>query len=370
MSSRPSPEPPESLEDGHGPLRPHSQASQNRSFPPRESFARQDEAAAAAEQRASAAPRPAADPWVSADEGQIRQFWGVSSRQSSNLGFNAMPPSPRRPAKSVSGSSEEQPLLRGGRQDASRWIATIEAAVARMFWDGFVWEYVDLYSVRHLGLTTRSPLFFLYTGLGAALGCFVGNFGQLLVVYGCCAAGHRAANQPLPGHSLLLAGFQFSLFLSLANFCSAYAWQPLTNALTAFAHASPFPDDQNGAFFLVLFSLWVLDAAVYFCGAQLARLLLVSWPLRWSAIEPAGTVSSLLYDGTLAWSVGACAGSFYCVDAPNPLTRAFDVKRKTTILQGAVLGGLSNTMGFLFAQALQKCVCLACISHDALALTL
>jgi hypothetical protein len=171
-------------------------------------------------------------------------------------------------------------------------------------------------------------------------------------------------------HSLLLAGFQFSLFLSLANFCSAYAWQPLTNALTAFAHASPFPDDQNGAFFLVLFSLWVLDAAVYFCGAQLARLLLVSWPLRWSAIEPAGTVSSLLYDGTLAWSVGACAGSFYCVDAPNPLTRAFDVKRKTTILQGAVLGGLSNTMGFLFAQALQKCVCLACISHDALALTL
>jgi len=236
-----------------------------------------------------------------------------------------------------------------------------------------VWEFVDIYSIRYLGLTEKSPLFFLYCGLGAALGVFAANVGQLALVYGVSALHHAAEKQPLPATGLFKAGAQFSFFLAAAAFCSGFAWQPLMNVLTRLAdltasgpghyifhgpdnvsnHVVTQREDNNARFFVVLFGLWLLDGLVYFIGSQAFRAVL-SFGLAWDAVEPPLKRSSLLYDGTLAISVGACAGSFYCVDAQNALTSHFDVHPQTSLLMAAFLGGIANLIGFILAQGVQN----------------
>ena len=79
--------------------------------------------------------------------------------------------------------------------------------------------------------------------------------------------------------------------------------------------------------------------------------------LHLDAVEAAFLSTTLIYDATLAMSIGGAAGFFFATNgsyATNALTRAFGVMPWTGPWNAAFYGGASNATGFLFAQALQN----------------
>ncbi len=111
------------------------------------------------------------------------------------------------------------------------------------------------------------------------------------------------------------------------------------------ASATPFRvcDTQGCIFFVALHSVRLLFSKLF----------------RFEAVEGALQRSSLIYDATLACSIGGAAGFFFATNgsyATNALTRAFGVMPWTGVWNAAFYGGASNASGFVFAQALQNVV--------------
>lgn len=79
-------------------------------------------------------------------------------------------------------------------------------------------------------------------------------------------------------------------------------------------------------------------------------------PAAHLAVDDAFTESSLVYDATLALSVGGAGGCFVFTEqalASNPLTSVFGVTDATPPLAGAVRAGAAYAVGFMAVQAVQ-----------------
>jgi hypothetical protein len=114
--------------------------------------------------------------------------------------------------------------------------------------------------------------------------------------------------------------------------------------------------NPNVLFAIVASGLWVIEACIFFLALHTARFLL-SAVVRMDAVEGCLKQSTLMYDATLAVSIGGAAGFFFATNgsyATNVLTRAFGVMPWTGVWAAAFYGGGSNATGFLFAQALQN----------------
>ncbi len=250
--------------------------------------------------------------------------------------------------------------------------------------------------------------------MGAACGVF---FGQLLYasgVYAVSAAQHHASGQRVPTPKMLLMGLEHAGLLASAAFCSGSCWQPVANLMQGAraAHASagghlrtrptvkraaaapgqrcararaarraarpdtaaprvltpfrpscaragaaaPVSADPNTLFLIVLLGLWAIEGCIFFLALHAFRFLYAD-VVRLEGIESAFSRSSLIYDATLALSIGGAAGFFFATNgsyATNVLTRAFGVMPWTGPWEAALMGGGSNASGFIFAQAVQN----------------
>ena len=196
--------------------------------------------------------------------------------------------------------------------------------------------------------------YFLLTGFGAFLGVFLGQLAYASGVYGVSVLQHRAAGQRVPTPKTLVMGVEFSLLIATAAFFSGFFWQPIANLMMVIA--APVSAAPNLLFAIVVTGLWVLEAIVFFVALHSARHAF-STLFRFEAVEAALQHSTLIYDSTLALSVGGATGFFFATNgsyAANVLTRAFGVMPWTGPWLAAMYGGGSSTTGFLFAQALQN----------------
>lgn len=149
-------------------------------------------------------------------------------------------------------------------------------------------------------------------------------------------------------------GLEFAALVSAASFFTGFFWQPVANLMQALA--APVSTSPNLLFAIVVTGLWLLEAVVFFVALHSARFVFAS-VLHFEAIEAAMLQNTLLYDSTLALSVGGATGFFFVTNgsyATNALTRAFGVMPWTGPWTASCYGGASSVTGFLFAQALQN----------------
>ncbi len=173
-------------------------------------------------------------------------------------------------------------------------------------------------------------------------------------MYGVSVLQHRQAKQPVPTPKTLLMGLEFAALLATAAFFSGFFWQPIANMMQLLC--APVSASPNLLFAMVVTGLWVLEAIVFFVALHTARHAF-STLLRFQAVEAALQHSTLIYDATLALSVGGATGFFFATNgsyATNALTRAYGVMPWTGPWTGSFYGGASSATGFLFAQALQN----------------
>ena len=113
----------------------------------------------------------------------------------------------------------------------------------------------------------------------------------------------------------------------------------------------------NGVFLLVLLSTWLVQGTVFFLGLHGARFVMATL-LRFEAIEAPLSTDTLVYDFSLALSIGSASGFFVATDpfANNALTRAFGVEPTTGPWTASARGGASMVVGFLLAQGVQNAV--------------
>ena len=264
----------------------------------------------------------------------------------------------------------------------SRWKATLEATVSKVFWDGFGWERFAYLSAKGLGqgptTLVRHPrcrqeaahcllcdlsahpwcytqAFCLMTGLGAALAVFVGQLSYASGVYALSAASARARGDVVPTAKTLLMGLEFAALISAAAFLAGFTWEPVVNALIA--GCATVSASANVVFLLVLLSTWLVQGAVFFVGLHGARFVMATL-LRFEAIEAPLSTDTLVYDFTLSLSIGSASGFFVATDAfaNNALTRAFGVQPWTGPWTASARGGASMVVGFLLAQGVQNAV--------------
>jgi hypothetical protein len=295
----------------------------------------------------------------------------------------------------------------------SRWKATLEALVSKVFWDGFMWELFAFLSLR-LGQGPTSPVrglrptcdsaapppalsrltlrragsltslsmalaastaasvrpavswdthpgvthpqvYFLLTGVGAALGVFMGQLAYASGVYAVTAVTKHARGEVVPTAKTLLMGLEFAALLSAGAFLAGFTWEPVVNSLL-FALA-PATTDANAVFVLILVCTLFIQGTVFFVGVQGARYLFSSL-LHFEAIDPPLSSHTMTYDGTLSLSIGGAQGLFVATMtfASNPLTKTFGVQSTTGPLVGSLRGGGSMVVGFLVVQTMQNIV--------------
>ena len=80
------------------------------------------------------------------------------------------------------GEGRRLPAPRAHSPPSGRWKATLEAVLAKVFWDGFLWEAFALLAQR-TGHGPQTFVFALLTGLGAGLGVGLGQLSYAGIVY-------------------------------------------------------------------------------------------------------------------------------------------------------------------------------------------
>jgi hypothetical protein len=235
---------------------------------------------------------------------------------------------------------------------ATRWLSHVTVYGARCFHrrecsPAVSWD-------THPGVT-QPQVYFLLTGVGAALGVFMGQLAYASGVYAVTAVTTQARGEVVPTAKTLLMGVEFAALLSAGAFLAGFTWEPVVNSLL-FALA-PATTDANAVFVLVLVCAFFIQGTVFFVGVQGARYLFSSL-LHFEAIDPPLSSHTMTYDGTLSLSIGGAQGLFVATMtfASNPLTKTFGVQSTTGPLVGSLRGGGSMVVGFLVVQTMQNIV--------------
>ena len=169
----------------------------------------------------------------------------------------------------------------------------------------------------------------------------------------------------MPTALSLLMGLEFAGLLAVAAFWAGACWQPSVNLLQLWLsglHAA----SANTAFAALLLCTWLTMGSVFFVALHLTRYIMhtlgyvLQSLLAFAAIDGALTESTLVYDATLAISIGGASGFFTATCGPayadNALTRAFGISSATNSWAASSYAGGSMVLGFVVAQAVQNVV--------------
>ena len=156
-----------------------------------------------------------------------------------------------------------------------------------------------------LSLWCYTQAFCLLTGLGAALFVFIGQLSYASFVYALSAASARARGDVVPTAKTLLMGLEFAALISAAAVLAGFTWEPVVSGLIT--ACSAMTASANGVFLLVLLSTWLVQGTVFFLGLHGARFVMATL-LRFEAIEAPLSTDTLVYDFSLALSIGSASG--------------------------------------------------------------
>jgi len=221
------------------------------------------------------------------------------------------------PAKSTSGL-------------ANRFGVTAEVTVSKIFPAGFGWQSSSIVADEYLGYQADSMAFALTTGVGDAIGVFLGHSTYFAIKK---AIADASINMTREVHTGAL--------LASAAFCSGSVWQPLVNALQG----------ANLSFGSVFAGTWVGCGTAFYLGLRGSRTILSGY-LEYVQ-EP--TYENSKTDSSLSVAIGGATGFFVGTDAAylpdqNFLIDIVGIQDGTPDLTGCAIAGTSTGLGFIAAQ--------------------
>jgi len=214
---------------------------------------------------------------------------------------------------------------------ASRFIVTAEVTVSKIFPAGFGWQTSSIVADQYLGYSPDSMSFALTTGLGDAIGVFLGHSAYFAAKKAVTA--DASINMKREVHTGTL--------LASAAFCSGTAWQPLVDALQG----------ANLSFSSVFAGTWVGCGTAFYLGLRGGRTILSGFLEH--VHEP--TYENSKTDTSLSVAIGGATGFFVGTDAAylpdqNFLIDIVGIQDGTPDLTGCAIAGTSTGLGFLAAQ--------------------
>ena len=252
-----------------------------------------------------------------------RQIHTDPPRRSAALDFEAPPM--HFPAK------EEEAVASSPSGLANRLKVTAEVTVSKIFPAGFGWQSSSILAEDYLGYSADSVAFALTTGLGDAVGVFVGH-----------SAFYAAKKAVTSDESIDMSReTQTGLLLASAAFCSGTVWQPLVDMLQG----------MNLPFLQVFAGTWVGCGTAFYLGLRGAREIL-SGPFKHIH---APTFENSVTDRSLSVAIGGATGFFVGTDAAylpsqNFLINVVGIHDATPALAGCAIAGASTSLGFMSAQ--------------------
>jgi len=212
-----------------------------------------------------------------------------------------------------------------------RFAVTAEVTVSKIFPAGFGWQSSSIVAEQYLGYGADTMSFALTTGLGDAIGVFLGHSGYFAIKK---AAYDSGINMKREVHTGAL--------LASAAFCSGTAWQPLVDALQG----------ANLSFSAVFAGTWVGCGTAFYLGLRGSRTILSGYLEH--VHEP--TYENSKNDASLSVAIGGATGFFVGTDAAylpeqNFLIDIVGIKDGTPDLLGCAIAGTSTGLGFIAAQS-------------------
>ena len=177
-----------------------------------------------------------------------------------------------------------------------RFKVTAEVTVSKIFPAGFAWQSSSILADSILGYAPDSMGFALLTGMGDAIGVFVGHCLYFLAKKNVVDANGSDGRFNIDMEKEVQTG----LLLGSAAFFSGTAWQPIVNALQAL----------ELPFFQVFAGTWIGCATAFYFGLRTARTVL-SGPLKhvhYPSFENSRT------DKSLSLAIGGATGFFVGTD--------------------------------------------------------
>jgi hypothetical protein len=215
---------------------------------------------------------------------------------------------------------------------AKRFAVTGEVIVSKIFPAGFGWQSSSIVASQYLGYEVDSAAFAFTTGLGDAVGVFLGH------------CGFYAAKKAITGNTKILMKREVdtAVLLASAAFCSGTLWQPLVNALQG----------ANLSFNSVFLGTWVGCGTAFYAGLRIGRTVLPNFCQY--VEEP--TYENSKTDASLSIAIGGATGFFVGTDAAylpeqNFLIDVVGITEGTPDFAGCVIAGTSTTLGFGTAQS-------------------
>lgn len=241
--------------------------------------------------------------------------------------------SPRRDADATANSTPAVETLSEAETSPflARFTTTAEVTVSKIFPAGFGWQSASIVAENSLGYAADTTAFALTTGLGDAIGVFIGHG----TYYGM----KRAL---VDGTINMEKEGQTGFLLASAAFCSGTAWQPLVDILQG----------ANLSFIQVFAGTWVGCGTAFYVGLRAGRTILSGYMEHIE--EP--TFENSMNDKSLSAAIGGATGFFVGTDAAympsqNFLIDIVGIKEGTPDLVGCAIAGSSTAMGFATTQA-------------------
>jgi VIT1/CCC1 family predicted Fe2+/Mn2+ transporter len=214
----------------------------------------------------------------------------------------------------------------------NRWTVTVEAAISKIFPGGFGWQTGSIVAANYCHYSSDSVNFALCTGLGDAVGVFVGHCLYYYVKQSLSLSTTSPVDMTKETHT--------GLWLGTAAFCSGTVWQPVVTLLQS----------SNCTFTQVMVGTWLTCSTAFYIGLRGGRTLL-----------PLSTLSKPTYDNSqtdlaLSISIGGATGFFVGTDTAylpdqNFLLPLVGITATTTDFVGCTLAGTSTALGFVTAQS-------------------
>ena len=214
---------------------------------------------------------------------------------------------------------------------ANRFAVTAEVTVSKIFPAGFGWQSSSIIASSGFGFAPDTMNFALTTGVGDAMGVFLGH------------CGFYAIKKAVTGSDIdMTKELHTGILLGSAAFCSGTAWQPIVNALQG----------ANLPFSQVFAGTWLGCGAAFYVGLRVGRTLL-SGALE-HVEEP--TYENGKNDVSLSAAIGGATGFFVGTDVAylpeqNFLLNVVGIHDGVTDLTGCAIAGTSTSLGFVAAQS-------------------
>lgn len=223
---------------------------------------------------------------------------------------------------------------RWGQVLATRFQATTEVMVSKIFPAGFAWQGTSILA-ENCGMSAESLNFALTTGVGDAIGVFTGH--TLFMMIKKAVTGNAGIDMETER--------QTGILLGSAAFCSGTAWQPVVNALTV----------TGSSFNMAATGTAIACGFAFFGGLRLARAI---YPHMGLTRVEQPSYSNLKSDATLSLSIGGATGAFVGTDVTfgdqNWLRPVVGIEDSAGTLTGMATAGGSTALGFAAFQGLQN----------------